>query len=125
MIAKYVDPKPALRTRLVSAILLGGNVLVKKGKRIGGDFKHISGCTKPAQLGCVIAFSTFDQPVPNPSLFGRPSGGVGGGNAPKGDVVLCTNPAAIGGGSALVDPIFPSARLTPRAHWPRASRCSD
>ena len=115
LIAKDVDPKPAVRKRLVSAILLGGNVLVKKGKKIGGDFKHIPACTKSAQLGCVIAFSTFDQPVPNPSLFGRPSGSASGGKAPKGDVVLCTNPAALGGGSALVDPIFPSAPFDPKS----------
>src|SRR5581483_5560887 len=45
LIAKDVDPKPAVRQRLVSAILLGGNVLVKKGPRgIGGDFKHIPAC---------------------------------------------------------------------------------
>ncbi len=115
LMAKYVDAKPAVRKRLVSAILLGGNVLVKQGKKIGGDFKHIPGCTKPAQLGCVIAFSTFDQPVPTPSLFGRPSGGAGGGTAPKSDVVLCTNPAALGGGSALVNPIFPSAPFDPKS----------
>ena len=39
----------------------------------GGDFKHIPGCRKPKQTGCVIAFSTFNAPVPNDSLFGRPS----------------------------------------------------
>ena len=107
LIAKDVDPKPAVRRRLVSAILLGGNVLVKRGKETGGDFKHIPGCVKRAQLGCVIAFSTFDQPVPNPSLFGR--------TTVKGDAVLCTNPAALGGGSSLVDSIFPSQPFDPQS----------
>jgi len=45
-------------------------VLVKKGKDIGGDFKHIPACHSATQIGCVIAFSSFDQPVPTPSLFG-------------------------------------------------------
>jgi hypothetical protein len=111
LMTKDVDPKPAVRNRLVSAILLGGNVLVKRGKGIGGDFKHIPACTVAAQLGCVIAFSTFDQPVPAGSLFGRPNGT--GGKAPSGDAVLCTNPAALAGGSALVDPIFPSQPFDP------------
>ena len=31
----------AARKRLVSAILLGGNVLVKRGSDTGGDFKHV------------------------------------------------------------------------------------
>ncbi len=113
LIAKDVDPKPAVRSRLLSAILLGGNVLVKRGQRIGGDFKHIPACTGATQLGCVIAFSTFDQTPPNPSFFGRPASGFG--NAPKGDVVLCTNPAALGGGSALLDSIFPSRPFDPKS----------
>jgi hypothetical protein len=114
LIAKDVDAKPAVRRRLVSAILLGGNVLVKKGKKIGGDFKHIPACTKSTELECVIAFSTFDQPVPTPTLFGRPSGGAGT-NGSKGDVVLCTNPAALGGGSSLLAPIFPSQPFDPKS----------
>ncbi len=114
LIASQVDPKPSVRKRLVSAILMGGNVLVKKGKLIGGDFKHIPGCTRDNQLGCVIAFSTFDQPVPTPSLFGRPTGVLGTKSA-KGDVVLCTNPAALGGGSAQVLPIFPSQPFDPKS----------
>jgi hypothetical protein len=103
LITKDIDPKPSVRRRLVSAILLGGNVLVKRGKDVGGDFKHIRACHSATQLGCVIAFSTFDQPVPSPSLFGRPPA-----TATQGTVVLCTNPAALGGGSGVVDPIGPS-----------------
>ena len=103
LIAKDIDPKRSVRRRLVSAILLGGNVLVKKGKDIGGDFKHIPACHSATQLGCVIAFSTFDQPVPPGALFGRP--GAAGGAAPKDDVVLCTNPAALGGGSGILNQI--------------------
>jgi hypothetical protein len=111
VIAKEVDSKPLVRKRLLSAILLGGNVLVKGNSGIGGDFKHIPACRGNTQLGCVIAFSTFDQPVPPKSLFGRP--GALGGAAPKGDEVLCTNPANLAGGSGLLDPILPSAPFAP------------
>jgi hypothetical protein len=107
LIAKDVDPKRAVRGRLLSAILLGGNVLVKRGRGIGGDFKHIPACRSATQLHCVIAFSTFDQPVPTPSLFGRPNS-ILGVPPPKNTVVLCTNPAALGGGSGPLDPIAPS-----------------
>lgn len=109
LIAQDVDPKPAVRKRLVSAILMGGNVLVKKGKDIGGDFKHVPGCHSAAQLGCVIAFSTFDQPVPADSLFGRPTPLPGTPPPPAGTAVLCTNPAALTGGRGLLTPIFPTA----------------
>ena len=105
LIARDVDPKPALRRRMLSAILLGGNVLVKRGRGIGGDFKHIPSCRSARQLGCVIAFSTFDQVPPAKSLFGR--------TTVRGDQVLCTNPAALSGGSAVLDPIFPSQPFDP------------
>jgi hypothetical protein len=107
LIAKAVDPKPSVRRRLLSAILMGGNVLVKTGTGVGGSFKHIPACHSKTQLGCVIAFSTFDQPVPSDSLFGR--------TTVPGESVLCTNPAALAGGSALVDPIFPSAPFDPQS----------
>jgi Protein of unknown function (DUF3089) len=105
LIAKDVDNKPAVRKRMLSAILLGGNVLVKRGQDVGGTFQHIPACRSATQLGCVIAYSTFDRVPPNPSLFGR--------TTVKGDQVLCTNPAALAGGAAKVDPIFPSQPFAP------------
>jgi hypothetical protein len=101
LVASDVDTKPAVRQRLLSAILLGGNVLVKRGSDVGGDFKHIRACHSAQQLSCVVAFSTFDTPVVPNSLFGISRN-------PK-QSVLCTNPAALGGGSAKVDLISPSA----------------
>jgi hypothetical protein len=109
LIALDVDPKGAVRKHLVSAILMGGNVLVKQGSDVGGDFKHIPACHSATELGCVIAFSTFDEPVPVDSLFGRPSQLPGTPPPPADTVVLCTNPAALAGGSGVLDPIFPTA----------------
>jgi hypothetical protein len=100
LISKDIDRTPAVRKRLVSALLFGGNVLVKRGKTVGGTFQHVPACRSATQLGCVIAFSTFDQVPPANSLFGRT-------NVP-GEQVLCTNPAALGGGAANVDPVFPA-----------------
>jgi len=105
LIAKDIDRRPAVRRRLVSAILLGGNVLVKRHKNVGGTFQHVPACRSATQLGCVLAFSTFDQPPPAHALFGR--------TTVAGDQVLCTNPAALAGGAAKVDPVFPSAPFAP------------
>jgi hypothetical protein len=105
LISHLIDNNAQLRSQMLSAILMGGNVLVKKGTGVGGTFKHVRACRSDTQLGCVIAFSSFDQPVPADSLFGR--------SPVAGDRVLCTNPAALGGGSAVVDPIFPSAPFAP------------
>ena len=114
VIAQVIDPHPALRKRLVSAILLGGNVVVKGSTGVGGDFQHIPACRSATQLGCVIAFSTFDQPVPKGSLFGNPSA-LAGHTLPAGAEVLCTNPASLGGGSGVVDSISPSAPFDPQS----------
>ncbi len=105
LIASGVDAKPTVRRRMLSAILLGGDVLVKRGQGIGGDFKHVPACRSTTELHCVIAYSTYDQIPPNPSLFGR--------SPVPGEQVLCTNPAALAGGAADVDPIFPSAPFAP------------
>ncbi len=114
VIANVIDPNSALRKRLLSAILLGGNVVVQGNTGVGGDFKHIPACRSDTQLGCVIAFSTFDQPVPSNSLFGRPAA-QSGHTLPPGAEVLCTNPANLGGGTGLLDSISPSAPFDPKS----------
>ena len=114
LIAEEIDPKKKERARLVSALLFGGNVLVKKNSDRGGDFKHLRACRSRKQLGCIIAFSTFNATPPNPSRFGRPASTLGDGKpAPKGLEVLCTNPAALGGGSGKITAIFPTAPFFP------------
>jgi hypothetical protein len=99
--AEEIDPKKRkARKKLVSALLLGGNVTVADGQDAGGDFRRIRACRSRKQLGCVVAFSTFNGPVPANAVFGRTS--------EPGREVLCTNPAALGGGSAPLDTIQPS-----------------
>jgi pimeloyl-ACP methyl ester carboxylesterase len=105
LIAQRIDPTPKLRRRLVSAVLLGGNVTVKAGHDAGGDFQHIRACRSAGQLHCVVAFSTFNGPVPSNAVFGRTSDPA--------LQVLCTNPAALGGGSAKLTTIFPSKPFAP------------
>src|SRR3954470_5098019 len=99
LIREEIDPKPDVRSRLASAILLGGNVLVRKGQRVGGDFAHIPACESADQLGCVIAYSTFNEAPPSNSRFGRPpASDTTGAGFPAGPdyEVLCTNPASLG-----------------------------
>jgi Protein of unknown function (DUF3089) len=114
VIAKVIDAHPALRKKLLSAILLGGNVVVKGRTGVGGDFKHIPACRSRTQLGCVIAFSTFDQPVPSNSLFGRPAP-LAGHTLPANAEVLCTNPASLGGGGGLLNSVSPSKPFDPKS----------
>ena len=112
LIHQVIDPNKTERRRLVSAILLGGNVAVAAGRNVGGDFKHIPGCTRGNQIGCVIAFSTFDRPVPPNTKFGLPSA-LPGETLPPNAQVLCTNPAALRGGDALLTSILPTQPFAP------------
>jgi hypothetical protein len=106
-----IDPKKKVRRKLISAILLGGNVTVPEGGTVGGDFNHLPACRRAKQFGCVIAFSTFNAPVPPDARFGRPSNLVP--DLPAIGDVLCTNPAALGGGSATLTTVFPTAPFAP------------
>jgi Protein of unknown function (DUF3089) len=112
LIHQAIDPNKKLRKKIVSAILLGGNVTVASGRNVGGDFNHIPGCRRAKQIGCVMAFSTFDGPVPNDTKFGRPSTASESDLPSTGDV-LCTNPAALRGGAALLTTVFPTQPFAP------------
>jgi hypothetical protein len=87
LIREQIDPNPLLRAKLVSAILLGGNVIVPEGKTVGGSFAHIPTCQSELQTGCFIAFSSFLQEPPTRSYFGRPTNALIS-NAE----VVCVNP---------------------------------
>ncbi len=92
LIKNEIDGKP-VQDRIVSALLLGMNVAVPKGKDVGGVFQQMPLCHSANQTGCVISYVSFRENVPPPanSLFGKVPG--------DGMVAACTNPAALGGGS--------------------------
>jgi hypothetical protein len=91
LIRNEIDGKPAQST-IVSALLLGSNVAVPKGKDVGGAFQHLPLCRSVAQTGCVISYVSFRSTVPPPdnSRFGRVQG--------EGLQAACVNPAALSGG---------------------------
>jgi hypothetical protein len=123
LIRREIERRPAVRRRLVSALLIGGNVLVRRGSDVGGDFTSVRACRRPAQLGCVIAYSTYDTVPPADAGFPRADGrlsrviGAGGRDGFRGLQVLCTNPAALGGGRASLRTLS-SGSSTPWAEYP-------
>jgi len=121
-----VDTDPDVRGRMVSALLMGGNVTVPSGKDVGGDFANIPACRSAAQSGCVVAYSTFDQMPPLDAVFGRANSGISPLSSTDPNMrVLCVNPAAPGGGSAPLTTIYPTAGVSvllgSAANTPRAS----
>lgn len=102
LIQQKFDGQPDMQKYLVSAILLGGHVVVPTGKADGGGsdlkatFQHVPACQTATDTGCVVAFSSY-----------KPGGQVPGTSADVVRVandlshqVLCVNPAQLLTGSA-------------------------
>ena len=116
LLQQEVDRRPSVRRRMVSALLLGGNVTVRRGRSTGGDFSHIPACASEHQTGCVIAYSSFTTTPPPNSQFGRTTSDAGVGllaprNLSPELQIMCVNPAAPPGGAAPLDPYLPSLAL--------------
>jgi hypothetical protein len=95
LIRREIDGKP-VQSRMVSAILLGATLKVPRGKDVGGSFQHVPLCHSASQTGCVITYVSFRSTIPPPAntRFGKV--------AEPEMVAACTNPAALGGGSAVL-----------------------
>jgi hypothetical protein len=117
LLRAQVDPSPRLRKLMVSALILGGNVLVRTGGNVGGSFRHIPTCRSASQTGCVIAYSTFGSPPPASAFFGRPGQGVSllsGPTATAGQQVACVNPVTFSAQPGALQPYFLSVTSKPR-----------
>jgi hypothetical protein len=121
----------------VSAVLIGGNVTVRRESDRGGDFKRIPACRRARQIRCVVAYSAFRRKPPPNTRFGTPTGRFLSPRPGEGYEVLCTNPATLSGARGLLRPYYPSRRMpgpigavqpdppavrTPWASTPRAFR---
>jgi len=110
LITSEIDPNPDARRLLVSALMIGGNVMVATGQDVGGDFQNIPACRSADQTGCVVAYSSFNQPPPPDAMFGRADTGPRAGElAGKNAEVLCVNPASLSGGTGALKPYFGTA----------------
>jgi hypothetical protein len=105
LIRQEIDGRP-VQSRLVSAILLGATQSVPAGKDVGGSFPHIPLCRKPGQTGCLVTYVSFRATAPPPAntRFGKVT--------EPGMAAACTNPAALGGGSAPLHAYLDTAART-------------
>ena len=112
LVEREIDRRPRVRSRLVSALLIGGNVLVRKSRPAGGDFRNVPACERPRQTGCVIAYSAFSDVPSADALFGRVLTGFPGASGdPARHEVLCTNPASLRGGAGALQTLFRTERF--------------
>ncbi|WP_194893247.1 DUF3089 domain-containing protein [Catenulispora pinisilvae] len=102
LIQQQIDGNAAMQRQLVGAYLLGGNVQVPTGQPDGGGtdagatFQHIPLCSNDTRFGCVVAYSSYDEPAGQApgatAVFGRPTA--------AGYQIACTNPHALLTGAA-------------------------
>jgi hypothetical protein len=99
LLRREVDRRPKVRRRLVSALLIGGNARTARLRDGGGDFRHVRACLRVTQVGCVVAYSSYDTLPPPEAGFPRADDRISrviGAPGGAGLEVLCTNPAALG-----------------------------
>ncbi len=93
LVQEEIDGDQALRSQLVSALLVGpaGNVTVPEGESVGGTFDNLPLCEARVQTGCVVAFDSYGADRPPEADAYDPA---------DGEVPPCVNPADLSGGEA-------------------------
>jgi hypothetical protein len=87
LIAEEIERDPALRKRMMMAILPGYNFLVPRGRLVGGTLQRTPLCSRPGETRCVLSWVSFrERNVP-------PAGAIFGYADKPGMTVACTNPA--------------------------------
>ncbi len=94
MVTSQIDRSPTVRRQLVSAILTGLDFPV-------GPLANLSPCESPDQFGCLVDYNAYAGQPPNDARFGELPEERG---KPVEDV--CTNPAALAGGTGLLDSMY-------------------
>ncbi len=123
LISREIEVDVEQRSRIIAAVLPGGNIQVPTDRPAGGGgdrdatFQYLPACerasaTTPVPTGCVVAYSSFHQPagvpIPSDAVFGR--------STVPGHRILCTNPAVLltGGPRGTTTPAdtrLPTTRL--------------
>lgn len=117
LIDEEIDPDPALREKLVGAILPGANIYVPKNELVGGMYENVPACSEVGEFGCLVAYSMFNgTPADNPP-FGDVGSGYWAYKIPRPDrassEVVCVNPAQLSGESFLTPLINMDYLLAP------------
>ncbi|HKU40132.1 MAG TPA: alpha/beta fold hydrolase [Polyangiales bacterium] len=99
LIKRDIDGNAALRSKLLSAILLGGMPYTPPGKKTGGSFQNIPPCSEPGETGCVVAFNSYPAEAPpnEGAVFGVVRPDLSAGELDPNGEVICTNPAPLAG----------------------------
>ena len=98
LIQREIENNEALLSRMVVALLIGGDVRVPQGDIAGDTFQKIPLCTSEDETGCVIAYRSYGEGF-------TPTGGLLS-NPPEGMDIACTNPADLTGQKHTLDAVY-------------------
>jgi hypothetical protein len=95
LLQREVDGRADLQDGLALALLIGGDVVVPSGAKVGGSFNSIPLCSSAAEGGCVVAYRSYaKEHGPGVDKLRDLT------FAPEGMDSACTNPADPSGGAA-------------------------
>ncbi len=105
LLQREFDQAPELRSRLIAALLIGGDVLVPPGETVGETFQNLPLCTSEAETGCVLAFRSYAEGYPPPEDT------FGSNTIRPGTDLACTNPADLSGTRAYLEGAYLPTRV--------------
>ncbi|MEN8718933.1 MAG: DUF3089 domain-containing protein [Oceanococcaceae bacterium] len=127
LIAEEIETRPALHARMIAAHLAGTTVAVTVGADVGGDVRFTPACREADQHGCVVSYASYraGDPQLDDPRFGTTSDPA--------LQALCTNPAALAGGEAVLDlrvpfrlpPVFQTLLIPRGSGGPFQNRLSN
>jgi len=106
LLQREFDQDPALRSRLIAALLIGGDVLVPPRETVGETFQNLPLCTSETETGCVLAFRSYAEGYPPPEDT------FGSNTIPAGTDLACTNPADLSGAQAYLEGAYLPTQVT-------------
>lgn len=93
LIAEELEPRGELLDQLVTAHLIGTNVLEPENSPVGASFQQIAACDQSQISRCIISFVTYRRGDP---ALAAPRFGL---STEPGTKAMCTNPAQLNGDS--------------------------
>lgn len=106
LLQREFDQAPEMRSRLIAALLIGGDVLVPPGETVGETFQNLPLCTSETETGCVLAFRSYAEGYPPPENT------FGSNTIPPGTDLACINPADPTGAPLYLEGAYLPTRVT-------------
>jgi hypothetical protein len=98
LIQREIENNNVLLSKMVVALLIGGDVKVPDGEVVGETFKAIPLCTSEEETGCIIAYRSFeDDSPPTEGLMSDYEEGIDS---------ACTNPADLTGEKQTLSAVY-------------------